>query len=739
MSIGLREEAQAAASCLTARTKLVKKRREYVLAFIFAIDEINKNPYILPNVTPGYHVTDSCNNENKAIENLLQILSGPGDIIPNYSCLRNGKLVGVVGDQSTKTSLQIIEHLNVYGYTQISYGATNPLLSNKKMYPSFFQTLPSDETQYLAIVKLLKHFDWTWIGVIASDDDGGHTQSQELMKQAEVFDICIEFILKMKTDDFTNEENSNEKNRRIFQKSTSNIIVLCGTISFLTVQFIEEQSISGKVKTLIIPVGSNIHILSSVKRKASCDGSLIFSASNIKNPQLKTFLEDISLENRPNDPILEHILMVYLSCKPSNPILKMLAAEKYPHKLKYCSKTVKLQEIGSNHFYTETFRTTYHVYIAVYAMAHALHEGLLHMPRNFNCKYMLQIPVSKCTEDCPPGYRRILMNGSHKCCFECLQCSDGEISNETDKQSCIRCPRDQWPNDSNQCAPKETEFLSYTDDSITLIITVIVIFLFVQTSVILGIFTLFRNTPVVKASNQSLSFFLLISIMLSFLCIFSFLGHPTRVMCMLRQTLFGIIFSVSISSILAKTIMVYTAFKATKPGSNCRKFIGVKITNCLVFVCSITQVVLCIIWLSTAPPFPEKNFDLYVDKIILQCNEGSIVAFSLILGYIGILAAVSFLVAFLARNLPDSFNEAKNITISMLVVCSVWVAFIPAYLSVTGKSSVLVEIFAILSSNVAILACIFFPKCYIIILRPDLNSRDNLLKKPKYNNENITT
>ncbi|KAM4048795.1 vomeronasal type-2 receptor 26-like [Anomaloglossus baeobatrachus] len=306
------------------------------------------------------------------------------------------------------------------------------------------------------------------------------------------------------------------------------------------------------------------------------------------------------------------------------------------------------------------------------------------------------------------------------------------VMKSKDKQSCIRCPIDQWPNDNNQCAPKEKYFLSYTEDSITLFISIIIIFLFLKTSVILGIFTLFRDTPVVRATNQSLSFFLLVSMMLSFLCIFLFMGRPTHVTCMLRQTLFGIIFSVAISSILAKTIMVYMAFKATKPGSKCRKFIGVKITNCLVFVCSFTQTILCIFWLSTAPPFPENNFDLYADKIILQCNEGSLVAFSIILGYIGFLAAISFLVAFLARNLPDSFNEAKNITFSMLVVCSVWVAFIPAYLSVTGISTVLVEIFAILSSNVGILVCIFYPKCYIIILRPDLNSKVNLLKKQKY-------
>ncbi|XP_066430871.1 vomeronasal type-2 receptor 26-like [Eleutherodactylus coqui] len=345
------------------------------------------------------------------------------------------------------------------------------------------------------------------------------------------------------------------------------------------------------------------------------------------------------------------------------------------------------------------------------------------------------IPVSKCSEDCPPGYRRILMRGRHKCCFECLKCLDGEISNDTDKSSCYRCPRDQWPNNEKQCVSKETEFLSYTEDSISLTITIVTVLLFLKSSAILGIFILLRDTPVVKANNQSLSFILLVTIMLSFLCVFLFLGHPIRITCMLRQTSFGIIFSVAISSILAKTITVYMAFKATKPGSSWRKFFGVKITNCLMFVCSFVQVVISIIWLSFSPPFPESNFDLHFGKIILQCNEGSVVAFSIVLGYMGFLAAVSFLVAFLVRNLPDSFNEAKNITFSMLVVCSVWMAFIPAYMSITGKNTVIVEIFAIISSNVGILGCLFFPKCYIILVRPDLNSKEMLHHKYKKENK----
>ncbi|KAM3936574.1 vomeronasal type-2 receptor 26-like [Leptodactylus fuscus] len=281
----------------------------------------------------------------------------------------------------------------------------------------------------------------------------------------------------------------------------------------------------------------------------------------------------------------------------------------------------------------------------------------------------------------------------------------------------------------NMCLPKVIEFLSYKDDITVFVVSIISVLFFVKSSLILGIFIQFQETPIVRANNQTLSFVLLASIMLSFLCVFLFLGRPTHVSCMLRQTSFGILFSVAISSILAKTIMVYMAFKATKPGSPWRKFIGVKLTNCVVFFCSFLQVLLSIIWLSTSPPFPEMNTHLYQDKIIFQCNEGSMLAFSILLGYMGLLAAVSFIVAFLARNLPDSFNEAKNITFSMLVVCSVWVAFIPAYMSVTGKNTVLVEIFAIISSSVGILVCIFFPKCYIILVRPDLNSKKSLARQ----------
>ncbi|KAM5191406.1 vomeronasal type-2 receptor 26-like [Mantella aurantiaca] len=296
-------------------------------------------------------------------------------------------------------------------------------------------------------------------------------------------------------------------------------------------------------------------------------------------------------------------------------------------------------------------------------------------------------------------------------------------------ENCMKCPDDEWPTwTKDRCVPKLMEFLSYTDDTISVIFFSVSIIFSLLVGLILGIFVHYQDTPIVKANNRNLSYVLLVSIMLSFLCVFLFLGHPVDVTCMLRVTSFGVIFSVAVSSLLAKSIMVCIAFKATKPGSPWRKWMGCRLPNSIMCMFSLVQIIISVTWLSISPPFQDKDTHSYQGKIIIQCNEGSVIGFYTVLGYMGLLAAVSFIIAFLARTLPDSFNEAKYITFSMLVFCSIWIAMIPAYLSTKGKYMVAVEIFAIMASSIVLLGCIFFPKCYIILFRPELNTKTGLFE-----------
>uniref|UniRef100_A0A3P8VY15 G-protein coupled receptors family 3 profile domain-containing protein n=1 Tax=Cynoglossus semilaevis TaxID=244447 RepID=A0A3P8VY15_CYNSE len=172
-------------------------------------------------------------------------------------------------------------------------------------------------------------------------------------------------------------------------------------------------------------------------------------------------------------------------------------------------------------------------------------------------------------------------------------------------------------------------------------------------------------------------YFLLMSLKLCFLCSLLFIGRPQTLTCQLRHAAFGISFVLCVSCILVKTMVVLAVFKASKPGA----------------------------------------------EIVYECAIGSAVGFGILLGYISLLAVLSFVLAFLARNLPDSFNEAKLITFSMLIFCAVWVAFVPAYISSPGKYADAVEVFAILASSFGLLLALFGPKCYIILLRPERNTK----------------
>uniref|UniRef100_A0A803JB21 G-protein coupled receptors family 3 profile domain-containing protein n=1 Tax=Xenopus tropicalis TaxID=8364 RepID=A0A803JB21_XENTR len=294
-------------------------------------------------------------------------------------------------------------------------------------------------------------------------------------------------------------------------------------------------------------------------------------------------------------------------------------------------------------------------------------------------------------------------------------------------ENCIKCHEDQWSNESrDKCIMRTIDFLSYKD-SLGVALTTTALVLSFCSAAVFCIFLKYRKSPIVKANNQELSYILLLSLMLSFLCSLLFIGRPTKATCLLRQTSFGINFAICISSILGKTITVIIAFTATRPGSRLRNYVGTRVPKYILLLCTLPEVFICALWLIISPPFPDYDTHSATGKIILQCNEGSPSAFYIMVGYIALLAFVSFFVAYLARKLPDIFNEAQYITFSMLLFCSVWISFILAYVSTTGKYLAAVEIFAILVSSAGLLGLIFIPKCYFILIKQTVNIRHNVI------------
>ncbi|XP_070684692.1 extracellular calcium-sensing receptor-like [Pempheris klunzingeri] len=341
-----------------------------------------------------------------------------------------------------------------------------------------------------------------------------------------------------------------------------------------------------------------------------------------------------------------------------------------------------------------------------------------------------QVPMSVCSESCPPGTRKAERKGEPLCCFDCIPCADGEISNKTGSLHCELCPSDFWSNDERTaCVPRQLDFLSF-NETLGITLTTAAVSGAVVTTAVFVVFLCYRQTPMVRANNSELSFLLLLSLKLCFLCSLVFIGRPAVWSCRFQQAAFGISFVLCVSCLQVKTIVVLAAFRSARPGAEgLIRWFGPRQQRGSVCLLTCIQIIICAVWLSLSPPVPRRNLGFQGSKVTLECAMPSVVGFSLVLGYIGLLACTCLLLAFLARKLPDNFNEAKLITFSMLIFCAVWVAFVPAYISSPGKYTVAVEIFAILASSYGLLFCIFAPKCFIILLRPEKNTKKQLLAK----------
>ncbi|XP_041419755.1 vomeronasal type-2 receptor 26-like [Xenopus laevis] len=601
------------------------------------------------------------------------------------------------------------------------------------------ETIPNEEAEIDGIVQILKHFGWKWVGLIISDDDTGYRAQERISTALSTYGGCLAF-----------------------------------TTVFRDIYFSYHHA--EEIAQPIRKTSAHSYGFQTSKIKTTFNGSLTLLIQEGEIPGFEQFFRRFS-PNRYKDDLTINTWAWLFGCNfPRRVRVRLETGEMAED----CTGNETLSDADLSVYGNHNYRVTYRVYTAVYALAHALHNLYSAQPptnqhlnklksltakikpwqlnkyiRNLtfttstgdtiffndngeppfafdivkwfflpNDRVMRQkIPTSQCNEPCSPGYRKSKIEGKPLCCYDCIKCADGEMSNTTDAANCVRCSAFQKSNkERTECLLKPVNFLSYTDTMGASFTSIALIF-FITACTVFGIFVKYWGTPIVKANNQHLSCILLISLMLCFLCTLLFIGRPTQICCLLRQVTFGIVFTISVSSVLAKTLTVIIAFNATKPGSKLKKYVGTKVPIVLVIICTLGSSVISAVWMASHPPFFEADTFSETDTVILMCNEGSVSLFFCVIGYIGTLALLSFIAAFLAKDFPDRFNEAKNITFSMLVFCSVWVTFVPAYLSSKGSRMVAVEIFGILSSSAGLLGCIFVPKCYIIFLRSELNTR----------------
>ncbi|XP_069816152.1 extracellular calcium-sensing receptor-like [Dendropsophus ebraccatus] len=806
----------------------------------YAVKEVNNDPSILPNITLGFQVSDSCRVLQKELESTLWMTTGQSRAIPNYQCQKKNRLAAFIGFTTSTFSILMAHILKVIRYPQISHVSTSSLLSDRTQFPYFLRTAPSDAFQSKGLVQLLLHFQWTWVGMIADSNDYGYQGIQGVRQEFIKFGACVEFL------EYVQSNRPDRNIPRIIQtikKSRAKTVIIFATDVDIILLLDEIVRHNITEKLWVASEGwATSSILSSDRFYNIFEGTIGFAYSSEHIPGFEDYIENFNSLEEPWDGMFWED---YLGCSFLD-FKNMTFSRERPSRK--CTVDERLENFHISLNNITSVRILYNLYNAVHVIAKAIHDLSLCRAGegpflNGSCSdivtikpwqvlhYMkrTRVMLSNGRElffdengDPPPIYdivnwqmdlggsmkqvkvgsyngtanhtgslsinasviqwpfgheqyihakeirqlqfmfhiadtvkarRRmvpfkylfqslyavnVVPQGSEKFLFQENQFAATDVFHAhkerslmslVDAASCSECPWNMWPShEKDRCLPKPIEYLSYEETlGITLASTSITSS-FVPIA-ILGLLICYKTTPIVRANNFTISCLILISLSLCFLSSLGFIGYPEHHKCLLRQAAFAMVFALCVSCILAKTSLVMIAFRATKPNSDLRRWASPQIAYLVVCMGTIIQFLICTIWLLISPPFSEFNFKVKPGVQVIECNQGSTTAFWFTLGYLSFLALISCLVAFLARQLPDSFNEAKFITFSMLAFLTVWASFIPASLSTSGKYTVAMEIFAIISSSWAILCCLFFPKCYVILFHPHVNSRKHLLGK----------
>ncbi|KAM9481417.1 extracellular calcium-sensing receptor-like [Clarias gariepinus] len=773
----------------------------WLQTMIFTVEEINQNPYLLPNFTLGYHASDTCLAESSTLSAALALMTGQEETVSGELCTIAPDVPVIIGDARSSASIVVADTLSVFDIPMISYFASCACLSDHTRYPTFLRTVPSDAFQAKAMARLLLFMGWTWVGVVSGDDVYGKSGVQLLLKELKGLGVCVDYHEVIPK---SHAASRIERIVKIIQTSKAQVVVTFAIGPDTEVLLREVVRMNATDRQWIATEAWSTSTHYSAWSGISLAGTLGFALRRVDIQGLGFYLTQLSPNEQLMSPLVQSVWEDVFGCSFGE---HMQSGNLKPQ----CTGLEKVE-------YGETyFDVMYNVYKAVYAVANAIQDMLAcqsgkgpfangecpdikpikpkqllyylkavqfttpvgemfafdengdpsasydiinwHVGTEGKIKFVKvgqfdavsgpqrdfqlelkkvfwgggwgdKVPVSVCSESCPPGTRKAVQKGKPLCCYDCIPCASGEISNASDSTECTKCPERFWSNtDRTECIPMTVEFLSF-QDTMGIILSVLSATGAALTISILATFFHHRDTPLVRANNSELSFLLLLSLKLCFLCALAFIGRPAPWSCMLRHTLFGISFVVCLACVLSKTVVVLMAFRATLPGSNIMRYFGPVQQRAGIFICTLIQVGICVFWLVLAPPLPTENAGGELGaRVVLLCAVGSVVGFSLVLGYIGFLAAVCFMLAFFARKLPDNFNEAKFITFSMLIFCAVWITFVPAYVSSPGKYTVAVEVFAILASSYGLLLCIFGPKCYIILLRPDKNTKKYMMSK----------
>ncbi|XP_036113251.1 taste receptor type 1 member 2 [Molossus molossus] len=750
-------------------------------AMRFAVEEINSRRGLLPGVRLGYEMVDVCYLSNN-VQPVLYFLAQDDNFLPiqeDYSHYVP-RVVAVIGPENSESTMTVAHFLSLFLLPQITYSAISDGLRDKQRFPAVLRTVPGAGHHVEAMVQLMLHFGWNWIAVLVSSDDYGRYSSRLLGERLARRDVCIALHEALPAPPRTPAATRRERRRlravvdKLRQSSARVVVVFSPDLALHS--FFREvlrRNLTGVVwiaseSWAIDPV---LHSLSELRHTGTFLGVTTqavpmpgFSEFRLRSAQARPPAPNrTSLRatcNQECDTCLDttesfssiltlsgervaysvysavyavaHALHSLLGCSRTSCSREVV----YPWRLLQEIRKVNFTLLGQHIFFDQQGDLPMPLEVIQwqwnrsqnpfqsFASYHPTRRQLRvvggvswHTPDG-------AVPVSTCSKDCQPGQKKKSV-GIHPCCFECLDCLPGTFLNKTeDEFDCQPCLSNEWSHRKDtSCFKRRLAFLKWQDTP-TLVVAVLAALGFLSTLAILVIFWKHLQTPMVRSAGGPMCFLILTPLLVAYTMVPVYVGPPTVSTCFCRQTFFTVCITVCISCITVRSFQIVCVFKMASRLPRAYGYWvrchGPYVFVVLVMVLKVVIVICSLLVTSISPTARADPRDPEV--MVLSCNpnyrKGLLVNTSLDL----LLSVAGFGFAYMGRELPTNYNEAKFITFCTTFYCISSISLCTFMSVYEGVLVTFLDLLVTVLNLLGISLGYFGPKCYLILFHPERNT-----------------
>ncbi|XP_010612505.1 taste receptor type 1 member 2 isoform X1 [Fukomys damarensis] len=752
-------------------------------AMRFAVEEINNHSSLLPGVQLGYEIVDICYQTNN-VQPVLYFLAKTDYFLPINRDYSNyvPRVVAVIGPDNSKSTITVANFLSLFLLPQISYSAVSDQLRNKQRYPAMLRTMPSATHHIEAMVQLMLHFHWNWIAVLMSDDDYGRDNSQLLRDRlTRNNDICIAFQEVLPTPQPEQVVTAAELRQledillKLKQATARIVVVFSPELAlhnfFHQVLFwnVTDMVWIASESWAIDPV---LHNLTGLRNTGTFLGVTIqevpmpgFSEFRVRRPRTppaqppnrssprgtcnqecdaclnitRSFNTILTLSGErvaycvySAVYAVAHALHSLLHCGPLYCTKKAV----YPWQLLKEIQKVNFPLLGNQIFFDEQGDVPLRLDIVQwqwYQSQNPFQSVASFDPVRQQLKVIgniswhthdNRIPTSMCSKKCQVGQIKKSV-GIHPCCFECNDCLPGTFLNQTaDEYECQPCPSTMWSNRKDtSCFKRKLAFLEW-HEAPTITVAVLAVLGFLSTLAALVIFWRHFQTPMVRSAGGPMCFLMLMPLLVAFGMLPVYVGPPTVLTCVCRQAFFTLCYSVCISCITVRSFQIVCIFRIASYLPRAYGF-WVRYHGPYVSVAVITALKAMLVAsnMMTTTINPMGHPDPEDPNImILSCHPNYRTGLLLNSSMDLFLSMVGFVFAYLGKELPTNYNEAKFITLSMTFSFTSSISLCTFMSVYNGVLVTIMDFLVTVLNFLAISLGYFGPKCYMILFYPERNT-----------------